>query len=67
MDREEFKKGDIVKHRVSGQKLVVLYSEYGDGRIYACRYLNTVTGLYETQKFDKEELEKVDLQPKEQR
>lgn len=52
--RDEIKTGDIVIHKASNQKMVALYDT---GNFFKCRYLNAVTGLYETQEFKRFELD----------
>ena len=56
--------GDIVKHKASGQQMIVVVTPKEDNHMYpkrvSCRYLNEVSGLYELQEFKEIELEKVD-------
>lgn len=60
----KFKNGDIVIHKASEQKMVVVVSKtYGIGGeetpndFYKCSYLNEISGLYEVQEFSPTELE----------
>ena len=56
--RRAMNKGDLVKHKASGQRMVILYISPGYQRSEVkCRYLNPITGNYEVGVFMKEEIE----------
>jgi len=51
----KFEEGQIVKHKASGQRMVILNNGYKDVS-FECRYLNGSTGEYCTLRFKAIEL-----------